>query len=145
MFSAVSVWKRHWRSHLLCRKWYWLYLTCMLQCFLFLDNVINLNQNTRHNLLFWNSFAVDLACSAAHKVNYWVQCWTISVSKFVTVSLAHNGLYVSVPCLSPVKTQIFMSALASCSMVCGTPSWSLSSTADAPNNYKQSYITWIYT
>lgn len=39
------------------------------------------------------------------------------------------------PCLSPVSTQILISALASCSMVWATPSWSLSSIAVAPINY----------
>src|SRR4029434_7143257 len=38
------------------------------------------------------------------------------------------------PCLSPVSTQILMSALESCSMVWGTPSCSLSSTAEAPKS-----------
>ncbi len=39
------------------------------------------------------------------------------------------------PCLSPVSTQILISALVSCSIVWATPSWSLSSTAVAPINY----------
>lgn len=44
------------------------------------------------------------------------------------------------PCLSPVNTQILMSASASCSIVCGTPSCNLSSTAVAPNSWKP-YMT----
>lgn len=40
-----------------------------------------------------------------------------------------------VPCLSPVKTQILMSALDSCSIVWGTPSCNLSSMAVAPSSW----------
>lgn len=40
------------------------------------------------------------------------------------------------PCLSPVKTQILMPAMAKLAIVCGTPSCSLSSIAVAPKSVR---------
>ena len=47
------------------------------------------------------------------------------------------------PFLSPVSTQILMSAFASFEMVSGTPSWSLSSIAVAPKSCKEHLKKWI--
>lgn len=49
----------------------------------------------------------------------------------------HASLHNELPFLSPVSTQILMSAFASFEMVSGTPSWSLSSIAVAPNSWNK--------
>ena len=47
----------------------------------------------------------------------------------------NNSLQTDLPFLSPVSTQILMSAFESFEMVSGTPSCSLSSIAVAPNSW----------
>lgn len=51
----------------------------------------------------------------------------------------HASAHSKLPFLSPVSTQILMSAFASFEMVSGTPSWSLSSIAVAPKSCKEHF------
>lgn len=45
-------------------------------------------------------------------------------------------MLMAVSCLSPVRTQILMSALIRVEMVSGTPAWRRSSMAVAPSNIR---------
>lgn len=45
-------------------------------------------------------------------------------------------MLMAVSCLSPVRTQILMSALIRVAMVSGTPAWRRSSMAVAPSNIR---------
>ena len=58
-----------------------------------------------------------------------------------TTTTTTSTAIVPSPCLSPVSTQILMSAKARLAMVSGTPSCSLSSMADAPTSSRSVSIS----